>query len=229
MASVNSIVLQVLLYAFVAGASPVALGSTLVVLGSRGGRWNGLSFAIGVVVGQVLVLVLAYALGTATLPVGQHAHETARELMELALGIALLFGGAYVWRRPPDRPPKPNSRSKAVLERLAHLNLASVFVAGAALALGPKRLTLTVLVAATISAADLGGVEGTVLSVTYVVIATALVTMPVVLSIVFGTRAEEWMTDVEHWLAAHKRPMTFYPVTILGVLVTLDALVSLVT
>ena len=89
----NSIVLQVLLYAFVAGASPVALGSTLVVLGSRGGRWNGLSFAIGVVVGQVLVLVLAYALGTATLPVGQHAHETARELMELALGIALLFGG----------------------------------------------------------------------------------------------------------------------------------------
>ena len=49
------------------------------------------------------------------------------------------------------------------------------------------------------------------------------------LAIVFGTRAEEWMTDVQRWLAAHKRQMTFYPVTILGVLVTLDALVSLVT
>ena len=31
------------------------------------------------------------------------------------------------------------------------------------------------------------------------------------------------MLDVEHWLAAHKRPMTFYPVTILGVLVIVDA------
>ena len=47
------------------------------------------------------------------------------------------------------------------------------------------------------------------------------------LAIVFGDRAERWMTDVQHWLAAHKRPLTFYPVTILGVVVTLDGIVSL--
>jgi threonine/homoserine/homoserine lactone efflux protein len=226
---VNSVPLQILLYAFVAGASPVALGSALVVLGSRGGRWNGLAFAIGVVTGQVLVLGLAYALGAATLPVGEHAHETARALMELAVGIALLAGGAYIWSQPPDKPPKPNSRSKAVLNRLAHLNLPSVFAAGAALALGPKRLALTVLAAATISAADLGGGEKTALSALYVVIATALVTVPVVLAIVFGARAEEWMTDVQHWLAAHKRPMTFSPLTVLGVVVIVHAVFALAT
>ena len=33
------------------------------------------------------------------------------------------------------------------------------------------------------------------------------------------------MLDVEPWLVAHKRPLTFYPLTILGVLVILDALV----
>jgi threonine/homoserine/homoserine lactone efflux protein len=224
---VNSTPLQVLLYAFVAAASPVALGSTLVVLGSRGGRWNGLAFAIGVVLGQVLTLGLAYALGTAALPVGQHAHETAREVLELALGIALLLAGGYVWSQPPYQPPRPNSRSKAVFDRLARLNLPSVFVAGAALALGPKRLALTIFVAATISAADLGTAEATGLSVTYVVIATILVTLPVVLAIVFGDRAERWMADVEHWLADHKRPMTFYPLTVLGVLVTIDAVVAL--
>ena len=85
------------------------------------------------------------------------------------------------------------------------------------------------LVAATISTADLGGVEETVLSVIYIVLATALVTVPVVLAIVFGTRAEQWMTDVQRWLATHKRPMTFYPLTILGMLVTLDAVVSLLS
>ncbi len=223
----NSVPLQVLLFAFVAAASPIALGSTLVVLGSRGGRWNGLSFAVGVVLGQAILCAVAYALGTAALPVGAHPHETLRALLELALGLALLVAGAYVWARPADRPHKPNSRSKAVLDRLAHLNVFSVFAAGAALTLGPKRLGLTVLVTATISAADLSNAETAALTLLYVVVATALVTVPVVLAILFGPRAETWMTDVQTWLAAHKRPLTFYPLTGLGVLVIIDALVGL--
>ena len=35
------------------------------------------------------------------------------------------------------------------------------------------------------------------------------------------------MLDVEHWLSAHKRPLTFYPLTILGVLVIVDAVFAL--
>ena len=225
----NSVSLQVVLYAFVAGASPVALGATLVVLGSRGGRWNALSFALGVVIGQTLLCALAYLLGSATLPVGHHPHETARALLELALGIALLVAGAIVWSRPTEVPKKPNARSKAVLDRLSHLNLVAVFGAGALLSLGPKRLGLTLLVTATIAGGDLGAIAATSLTTTYIVIATALVTVPVVLAIVFGDRAERWMLDVEHWMSAHKRPLTFYPLTILGVLVTVDALFGLLS
>jgi threonine/homoserine/homoserine lactone efflux protein len=224
---VNSVPLQVVLYAFVAGASPVALGATLVVLGSRGGRWNALSFAVGVVLGQTLLCAVAYAVGSATLPVGQHAHETARALLELALGVALLVAGAIVWSRPPDAPAKPDSRSKAVLQRLSHLNLLAVFGAGAVLALGPKRLGLTLLVTATIAGGDLSTFGATSLTAVYVVIATALVTIPVVLAIVFGDRGERWMLDVEHWMSAHKRPLTCYPLTILGVLVVIDAIFGL--
>jgi hypothetical protein len=61
----------------------------------------------------------------------------------------------------------------------------------------------------------------------YVVVATALVTVPVVLAIVFGERGGRWMLEVEHWLSAHKRPLTSYPLTILGVLVIVDALLAL--
>jgi threonine/homoserine/homoserine lactone efflux protein len=226
---VNSVALQVLLYAFVAGASPVALGATLVVLGSRGGRWNALAFAIGVVLGQALVFAIAYALGTATLPVGHQAHETARALLELALGLVLAVAGVMVWSRPTDAPHKTDSRTKAVLTRLGHLNLASVFGAGAVLALGPKRLGITLLVTATIASGDLGALAITTLTAVYVIVATALVTVPVVLAIVFGARGEEWMLGVEHWLSAHKRPLTFWPLTILGTLVTVDALFALVS
>lgn len=225
----NSVPLQVLLYAFVALASPVALGATLVVLGSRGGRWNALAFAVGVVLGQAVLCALAYALGSATMPVGHHAHETARAVLELALGIALLVLGGVVWFRPLDAPAKPDSRAKVVLARLEHLNLPAVFGAEALLTLGPKRLGLTVLVTATIAGGDIGAVYGFSLTVAYVVIATALVTVPVVLAIVFGTRGEQWMLEVEHWLSAHKRPLTVYPVTILGVLVVVDAVFALAT
>jgi hypothetical protein len=226
---VNSVSLQVLLYAFVAGASPVALGATLVVLGSRGGRWRALSFALGVVIGQVLLCAVAYAVGSATLPVGHHAHETARALLELALGLVLLVAGGIVWSRPTETPKKPDSRAKAVLDRLAHLNLFEVFGAGAVLALGPKRLGLTLLVTATIAGGNLSAFGATTLTGVYVVIATGLVTVPVVLAIVFGGRAETWMLGVEHWLSAHRRPLTFYPLTILGVLVTVDALFGLLS
>jgi hypothetical protein len=102
-----------------------------------------------------------------------------------------------------------------------------VFGAGAVLALGPKRLGLAVLVTATIAGGDIGAVFAFGLTVAYVVIATALVTVPVVLAIVFGARGEQWMLDVEHWLSAHKRPLTVYPVTILGVLVVVDAVFAL--
>jgi threonine/homoserine/homoserine lactone efflux protein len=224
---VNSVPLQVLLYAFVAGASPVALGATLVVLGSRGGRWHALAFAVGVVLGQAAVCAIAFLLGSATMPVGQHAHETARAVLELAFGVALLVLAGMVWRRPPDRPAKPDSRTKAVLARLERLSLPSVFGAGAVLALGPKRLGLTVLVTATIAGGDLSIAGGVTLTAVYVVVATALVTIPVVLAIVFGDRGEQWMLGVEHWLSAHKRPLTVYPLTILGVVVIVDALLGL--
>jgi hypothetical protein len=223
---VNSVPIQVVLYAFVAGASPVALGATLVVLGSRGGRWNGLGFAIGVVAGQVLVCLVAFLLGNATLPVGHHAHETARALLELVLGVALLVAGAVLWNRPADKPPKPDSRTKAVLARLARLNPFEAVGAGALLDLGPKRLGLTLLACATIASGDLGPVAGLTLTATFVVIATLMVTVPVVLAIVFGSRGQQWMLRVEHWLSAHKRPLTFYPLIILGVLVLVDGLVG---
>jgi threonine/homoserine/homoserine lactone efflux protein len=225
---VNSVPLQVLLYAFVAGASPVALGATLVVLGGRGGRWSALAFAIGVVLGQALVCAIAALIGNATLPVGHDAHETLRAVLELGLGVALLAVGVVVWARPPDRPARPDSRTRALLDRLAHLSIPSVFGAGALLTLGPKRLALTLLVIATISGGDVGTVGALSLVATYVIVATALVTVPVVLAIVFGERAERWMLSVEHWLSAHKRPLTVWPLVILGGVVVADAALALV-
>jgi hypothetical protein len=113
------------------------------------------------------------------------------------------------------------------MERLAHLNLPEVFVAGVALAVGPKRIALTLIVTATIASAGFGDVAVLTLSVTYIVIATALVTVPAALALLFGRRASAWMTDVNGWLSAHRRALTVAPLTVLGVLVVVDAVVAL--
>ncbi len=225
----NSVLLQVLLFAFVAGASPVALGATLVVLGTERGRRRGAAFALGVVLGQSVTVVAAFVWGTALVPEGAHAHATARAVLELALGVALVVAGARERVRPPAPPPSGDSRTRRVLGRLARLRASELFGAGLALTFGPKRLALTVLVAGTIVAGAVGTVTGAVLTVVYVVLATALVTVPVLLTVGFGHRADEWLLAVKGWLDAHKRPLTVYPLVVLGLLIAADALIALTT
>ena len=107
----NSTTLQVLLYALVAGASPLALASTLVLLHGTRARWRSSAFAIGVVLGQATVCALAFALGAASVP----GAETGRD--ERATWAAWITSsntagphcsGPSANRYPPDR----NSPSK---------------------------------------------------------------------------------------------------------------------
>ena len=99
--------------------------------------------------------------------------------------------------------PKPNSRSKAAFARLERLSLPALLFAGAALTLGPKRLAITLLVTASISAADVSDAEAVTLSLLYVVIATTLVTLPVVLAIVFARTPS---VDERRPVVAHGAP-----------------------
>jgi Sap-like sulfolipid-1-addressing protein len=226
---VNSTALQVLLYAFVAAASPVALASTLVVITGPHRRFSGLAFGIGVVVGQAVAFGLAFALGVATVPGHDSERETLRAALELACGVAFLVVAARVRYRPrPAHPSRASERSKAVLARLTHLNVPQLLLAGLALGVGgPKRLGITVLVAATISASSWSGEVKVTFALVYVVIATVLVWVPVLLSLLLGRRTAGYLQDVESWLAAHRQALTFYPLTVLGILVVVDAVVAL--
>ena len=101
-------------------------------------------------------------------------------------------------------------------------------MAGAALGIGgPKRLGITILVAATVSASGWSDELRVTVAVAYVVVATVLVWVPVLLALVFGHRTAEWMENVQAWLVAHREPLTFYPLTVLGILVIVDAAFAL--
>jgi hypothetical protein len=226
---VNSTALQVLLYAFVAAASPLALASTLVVIGGPHRRVSGLAFGIGVVVGQAVACGVVFALGVATVPGEGSARETLRALLELGCGVALLVVAARVRYRPrAPHPSRAGERSKAVLARLRELSAPKLLAAGLALGVGgPKRLGLTVLAAATISASGWSGEVELTFAAGYVVVATVLVWVPVVLSLVLGRRTAGYLQAAEAWIAAHRQALTFSPLTLLGILAVADGVVAL--
>jgi len=66
---------QIVLYALIAGLSPLALLATLAVLGSGRGRLNGSLFAVGFLLTQSAVLLVAFLLGATATPDRDHGHE----------------------------------------------------------------------------------------------------------------------------------------------------------
>jgi hypothetical protein len=227
---VNSTALQVLLYALVAGASPLALASTLVLLHGTRARWRSTAFAIGVVLGQAAVCALAFALGAASVPGSESARDNSRAVLELVVGVALLAGAWYTRYRYQPKSRSTSSRSKAALARLDRVHAPAAFGTGTALGIGgPKRLGITLIVAAAIAASGWSGRGEVTLAFVYVVIATAVVWGPVGVALVFGTRAAGWMEDAQVWLTAHRQLMTVRSLLVLGVLASVDATITLVS
>jgi threonine/homoserine/homoserine lactone efflux protein len=221
----------VLLFALVAATSPLALASVLVVLTSGRGRLNGSAFAIGFVAGQAAFCALAVAIGSLSFP-QRDQHPTLQGGLEIAVGASLLVAAVYLRRRlrspHPLRPP--NARAEAFRHRLSTLRPATALGTGTVLGVGgPKRLGITLVVVATITSAGLSRAREVALATTYVIVGTALVWVPVLLYVLFGRRASEWLTNAQHWISAHKDPLTFYPSVVLGLVLVGDGIVQIVS
>jgi hypothetical protein len=221
---------RVFLYALVAATSPLALTSTLFVLRSGRPRINGLLYASAFLFSQTLVLLLALALGVASVTHGDE-HEGFEYGLTLLFGGLLVFAAFYLRAHPRAHATKtgPN-KATAVLGRIKHLSPGQALGVGAALGIGgPKRITVTLLVAGAIAASGLPFGRSATIAIEYVVIGTVLVWLPVVLYVIAGKRAEDWIATAQAWASAHEQTLTFYPALVVGLILVLDGLIQLLT
>jgi threonine/homoserine/homoserine lactone efflux protein len=219
---------EVLLYALIAAASPLALAAVLVVLRSGRGRLNGIAFAGGFVAGQAVIVLVAYAIGAASVDERGNGHSTLSALLELAVGVALLATAARVRQRRAPQPRTAGPRAQAIFARLQRLGPFQSLGAGALIGVGgPKRLLISVLAAATISVSKLGTEGKLALAIVYILIATALVWVPVGLYVVAGERAGEWMVRARDWFDAYRPRVTFVALVVVGAFFVIDAIVHL--
>ncbi|MFI5054065.1 MAG: GAP family protein, partial [Acidimicrobiia bacterium] len=148
-------------------------------------------------------------------------------------GVALLVAAARARgvREPELHPTEPRGtgpRTKALLNRLMGLRPVEASGAGALLGMGgPKRLVISVLAAATISTSGLHSQGKLVFSAFYVVIATVLVWAPVLLYVIAGERAGEWMVRGREWLTSYRQPLTFWLLVVFGLFFVVDGVVRL--
>jgi hypothetical protein len=221
---VTSAALYLIPYALVAAASPLGLAATLTVL--RAGRVQALVLAVGVVAGQLLTCAALVLIGTASV-----SHRTKRPhvegVLELLVGVALLVLAFRVRRRPARIEPEGGG-SRKFLDRLERVRLTTDLVAGLALGVGgPKRLVLTALAAASITAAGLEGGKEAALVLWYGGLATVVVWAPVLAAILLGDRAVDLLDRGFRWLTRHQRPVTVCVLLVVGAFFVADGLALL--
>jgi Sap, sulfolipid-1-addressing protein len=223
---VTSAALTLIPYALIAAASPLGLAATLTVL--RTGRVQALGFAVGVLVGQLLACSVLVLIGAASI-----THRTKRPdvegVLEVVVGLALVAVALRVRRLPLQTEPSPG-RSRQILDRLQQVGLKTDLVAGLALGIGgPKRLVLTALAAASITAAGVDGTREAALILWYTAIATIVVWAPVLVALVLRDRAVDMLDSGVRWLTRHQRGVSVLVLLVVGVYFAGHGLALLVT
>ena len=213
--------LRILLLALLAAFSPLALTATIAVLKTHLARLNGICFAAGFLAGEAIGWAFAFLLGS-VLDLGARG-ETVAGVLELLLGALLLLVAWRVHRRETPARRERNPRTQALLARLEHLNPVTAVAVGVVLGLGiPKRLTITLVAAATLTASDFDDRRQLVLVAVYVVVAAVLVWAPVLVYVFAGRRTSAWLAGGQRWLASHQRSVTTISAAAFGAVLVVD-------
>ena len=216
--------LQVLFYALIAAASPLALTATLVVIRSDRPRTNSIVFLTGYLVGTSVACIVGLFVGT-TAVARLDSHESVENGLTFLLGVALVTAGLTMRTAPRKPVAEGSSRSAAILAGLAHVKPAAAVSMAALLGFGgPKRLLLTFLAMSAVTGAGLGHTAETTLVLLYIGVGTVLVSVPVGIVVIAGERAADILGRGEAWLAAHALAVRVWLAFGLGAALIVDAI-----
>ena len=213
-------------YALVAALSPLGFAATITVI--RTGRIKALGFGLGVVAGQLVACAALIAIGAAATPNRTKPHPTFEGVLEVALGLALLYAAIAAYRRPATKHHPTSGRTQAALDRLQRVHVMTASAVGFLFGIGgPKRLVLTALAAASIAATGITGSNESILVGWYVLLATALVWIPVLAYVLLGDWVVGRLDAALEWLSSHRRPATVWALAVIGTALLVGGLLDL--
>lgn len=219
---------QTLLYALLAGLSPVAFAATIAVMPA--GRLKVLGFGTAFVLAQLLTCSVLVVIGVAATGSSRKSHPGLQAALELVLAAVLVRLAIHIRRRPAIARAPSNPRAQAMIERLGRLRFLTTLLAGLLLGIGgPKRLVVTALAATTITTAGLSDSGEAALVVFYGAIATIFVWVPVIVFLLFGDQAVGRLKSAQENAARRQPHVAVYALLVLAALLAIDAVGLLLT
>ena len=207
---------------------PVPIIAIVLLVGSDRGPAKGLAFLAGWCVGLAAVgaIVLAFAGVVDARDAGEPANWV--NVLLLVLGLFVLALAAKQWRgRPRSGAETPTPRWMRTVDEFTVPKAAGA--AFALSALNPKNVLLTVAAAAEI--AEVGVPAGQQIAVlfAFVLIASAGVLTPLVLSVALGDRSRQLLDGLRGWMARHNAVIMSVLFVLIGAKLIGDAIAGFST
>jgi threonine/homoserine/homoserine lactone efflux protein len=181
---------------------PVPVIAAVLVLGSERGTAKGAAFVLAWCGGLAAVGALALVLGGVGDASEAGEPATWVDVLLLGLGLLLLALAVKQWRGRPS--PGEETPVPGWMRTIGDFTIAKAGGAGFALsALNPKNVLLTVAAAAEIAEVGLPAGQQIAVLVGFVLLASAGVLTPLVLSLALGDRSRELLDGLRGWMARH--------------------------
>jgi threonine/homoserine/homoserine lactone efflux protein len=194
--------------------SPVPIIAVILMLGTPRARSNGTAFALGWVLGLVVVSVVAVLVASGSDDPDSDSSAVV-DWITLLIGVLFLVMGVAQWRRRP-RPGETAEMPK-------WMSAIDGFSPGKSLGLGavlsganPKNLALTLAAAATIAQAGLDGAGTAVSIAVFVIIGSITVAGPVLFYLVASETAAGPLDSIKQFMSDHNAVIMMVVLVVLG-------------
>lgn len=181
--------------------SPIPIVAVILMLFSPRAKVNGPAFVVGWVLGLLIIGAALLTLGADSVGT-EGAPSQVAYLVELLLGLLLLFGAFRQWRtfRTAGQEPAAPSWMKTI----DGFSAGKSFLVGAALSgLNPKNLALNAAGVLVIAEAGLSQTDQWIALVVFVVLSSLTVALPVAVYFMGGDTAAARLDRAKTWLITH--------------------------
>lgn len=194
--------------------SPVPIIAVILMLGTPRARSNGPAFAVGWVLGLVIVSVIVVLVASGA-DDSDSGTSDAVDILKLLIGALFLVMAYRQWHNRPRAGIEPEMPKW--MQAVDQITAGRSLVLGAALSgVNPKNLALTLAAAASIAQAGLDG-GGTAVSIAvFVVIGSLTVAGPVVFYMLASEKAVGPLGSIKQFMAEHNAVIMMIVLLILG-------------
>ncbi len=206
---------DVLPIAVVVAICPLAIITVIVLLLSDGGRLRATLFAVGWMLSLFAITAVAIAITDVVEEADPEITVDGVKIFSLILGILFLVMAVISFRGRPA-PGEPAKEAK-IFARVSGMPGAAVLVLGLAQGvLVVKNVPLSLGAGARIAADGQSGLAAYVVAAIYVVVASAAILVPILVTVIGGSRLDPALMSLRKWLEDNISPITIVTLVVVA-------------